>query len=87
MDRDGRLTGPDAVPFFERSGLPKSELARVWAFSDDARRGYLDQKGFAKVLAALRTSTLVRIDQYAACCQLLQHLRGRGRRVKGYGCY
>ena len=48
-DGDGRLTGADAVQFFERSGLPKAELARVWAFSDSARRGYLDQKGFAKV--------------------------------------
>jgi EH domain-containing protein 1 len=48
-DRDGRLTGKDAVAFFERSGLPKSELAKVWAFSDSARKGYLDQQAFYKV--------------------------------------
>ena len=48
-DRDGRLTGKDAVAFFERSGLPKSELAKVWAFSDSARKGYLDQTAFYKV--------------------------------------
>ena len=48
-DRDGRLTGKDAVAFFERSGLPKSELAKVWAFSDSARKGYLDQQSFYKV--------------------------------------
>ena len=55
-DRDGRLTGKDAVAFFERSGLPKSELAKVWAYSDSARKGYLDQTTFYKVSAGLRTS-------------------------------
>ncbi len=54
-DRDGRLTGKDAVAFFERSGLPKSELAKVWAYSDSARKGYLDQATFYKVSADMRT--------------------------------
>ncbi len=54
-DRDGRLTGKDAVAFFERSGLPKSELAKVWAYSDSARKGYLDPTTFNKVSAAVRT--------------------------------
>lgn len=28
-DQDGRLSGPDAVKFFERSGLPRDVLAKV----------------------------------------------------------
>ena len=47
-DGDGKLTGPDAVTFFARSGLPRGVLAKVWALADAARRGYLDEKGFAK---------------------------------------
>lgn len=27
-DRDGRITGPDAVRFFQRSGLPRETLSR-----------------------------------------------------------
>ncbi len=48
-DADGRLTGPDAVKFFERSGLPREQLAKVWALADNARRGYLDKTTFAHV--------------------------------------
>ena len=47
-DHDNKLTGPDAVKFFERSGLPRQSLAKVWALSDNARRGFLDFKGFKK---------------------------------------
>lgn len=49
-DHDNKLTGPDAVKFFERSGLPRQNLAKVWALSDNARRGFLDFKGFKKAL-------------------------------------
>lgn len=48
-DHDGRLTGADAVKFFERSGLPRDQLAKVWAMADSSRRGYLDQASFAQV--------------------------------------
>jgi hypothetical protein len=49
-DNDGRLTGGDAVRFFERSGLPRDQLAKVWAFADSARRGYLDVAAFTRAL-------------------------------------
>ena len=85
-DQDGKLLGADAVKFFERSGLPRDQLAKVsatssggtltllvsvielsqliwaltletvaqvWALSDNARRGYLDQRTFGKVSVAL----------------------------------
>lgn len=49
-DHDNKLTGPDAVKFFERSQLPRPVLAKVWALADNARKGYLDQSTFAKVV-------------------------------------
>ncbi|KAL3143092.1 hypothetical protein ABBQ38_003366 [Trebouxia sp. C0009 RCD-2024] len=49
-DHDNKLTGPDAVKFFERSQLPRPVLAKVWALADNARKGYLDQATFAKAM-------------------------------------
>lgn len=49
-DRDGRLTGSDAVTFFQRSGLSRELLAKVWAQADYTRRGYLDLPAFAKAM-------------------------------------
>ena len=48
-DGDGRLTGGDAVEFFKRSGLPREQLAKVWAMADSSRRGFLDQHSFGLV--------------------------------------
>ena len=50
-DHDSKLTGPDAVKFFERSQLPRPLLAKVWALADSARKGYLDPSTFAKVFS------------------------------------
>mmetsp|Transcript_2243 Transcript_2243/g.6668 ORF Transcript_2243/g.6668 Transcript_2243/m.6668 type:complete len:552 (+) Transcript_2243:276-1931(+) len=55
-DADGRLTGPDAVKFFERSGLPRDQLAKVWALADNARRGYLDTHTFAHAMELISVS-------------------------------
>lgn len=49
-DRDGRLVGADAVGFFERSGLPRELLAKVWAAADPRRQGFLDFSAFCKAL-------------------------------------
>ena len=49
-DNDGKLTGADAVAFFERSGLPRPTLAKVWTLADAGRRGFLDKKSFAKAM-------------------------------------
>ena len=49
-DNDGKLTGADAVAFFERSGLPRPTLAKVWTLADAGRRGFLDRRGFAKAM-------------------------------------
>lgn len=52
-DGDGRLTGGDAVEFFKRSGLPREQLAKVWAMADSSRRGFLDQHSFGLVSPAV----------------------------------
>ena len=49
-DNDGKLTGADAVAFFERSGLPRPALAKVWTLADAGRRGFLDRRSFAKAM-------------------------------------
>ena len=49
-DNDGKLTGADAVAFFERSGLPRPTLAKVWTLADAGRRGFLDRRSFAKAM-------------------------------------
>ncbi|KAL4430913.1 hypothetical protein ABPG75_006169 [Micractinium tetrahymenae] len=67
-DNDGRLTGQDAVRFFERSDLPRDILARVWANSDSRRQGFLDFASFVRALelVSLAQSTgEVSMDTYA----------------------
>ena len=49
-DADGRLTGADAVAFFQRSGLPRDVLARVWDLANSSRAGYLDRAAFHKAM-------------------------------------
>ncbi|KAG2500095.1 hypothetical protein HYH03_001679 [Edaphochlamys debaryana] len=49
-DRDGRVTGGDAVAFFGRSGLPREVLATVWELANDRRLGYLDRLAFHKAM-------------------------------------
>lgn len=58
-DGDGRLTGGDAVEFFKRSGLPRDQLAKVWAMADSSRRGFLDQASFAKAMEYISVSQQV----------------------------
>lgn len=68
-DRDGRVTGPDAVEFFGRSGLPRDQLAKVWAFADNTRRGYLDFEAFTRALELISMAQHtgeVSLDGYSA---------------------
>lgn len=68
QDNDGRLTGPDAVRFFERSELSRDLLARVWANSDNRRQGFLDFASFVRALelVSLAQSTgEVSMDTYS----------------------
>ena len=46
-DGDGRVGGAEAVHFFMRAGLPKSDLAKLWDAADSARVGFLDRRTFS----------------------------------------
>ncbi|PSC74976.1 EH domain-containing 1-like [Micractinium conductrix] len=67
LDNDGRLTGQDAVRFFECSQLPHPLLAKVWAASDSRKQGFLDFPAFVKALELVslaQTTGEVSMDTY-----------------------
>ncbi|TKY75336.1 EH domain-containing protein 2 [Spatholobus suberectus] len=55
LDGDGRISGAEAVSFFQGSNLPKQVLAQVWAYADQAKTGFL---GRAEFFNALRLVTV-----------------------------
>lgn len=76
---DGRITGADAVSFFSRSGLSQQTLAKVWAYADERRAGYLDFNGFAKALE------LVWLFQERAAAQHTMQAYEEEKRAGGAG--
>ncbi|XP_072994253.1 uncharacterized protein [Typha latifolia] len=50
LDRDGRISGSEAVAFFKGSNLPQQVLAQVWNFADHKRTGYLGREEFYNAL-------------------------------------
>ncbi|XP_024380036.1 uncharacterized protein [Physcomitrium patens] len=50
LDRDGRISGSEAVGFFQGSGLPQATLAKVWQFSDRSHTGFLSRHEFNNAL-------------------------------------
>lgn len=50
QDKDGRVTGKDAVGFFERSDLPREVLFKVWEMANSNKTGYLDKLAFHKAM-------------------------------------
>ncbi|KAL2346170.1 hypothetical protein Fmac_000170 [Flemingia macrophylla] len=55
LDGDSRISGAEAVSFFQGSNLPKQVLAQVWAYADQAKTGFL---GRAEFFNALRLVTV-----------------------------
>lgn len=49
-DSDGRVTGKDAVGFFEKSELPRDVLFKVWEMANSTKAGYLDKAAFHKAM-------------------------------------
>ncbi|XP_074578278.1 uncharacterized protein LOC141834808 isoform X2 [Curcuma longa] len=49
-DRDGRISGSEAVAFFQGSGLPRNVLAQVWMYADQKRAGFLGREEFYNAL-------------------------------------
>uniref|UniRef100_A0A7I4ANT8 Uncharacterized protein n=1 Tax=Physcomitrium patens TaxID=3218 RepID=A0A7I4ANT8_PHYPA len=50
LDKDGRISGKEAVGFFKGSGLPQITLAKIWQFADQGRTGYLSRVEFCNAL-------------------------------------
>ncbi|KAG2608653.1 hypothetical protein PVAP13_4NG338600 [Panicum virgatum] len=46
LDRDGRISGQEAVAFFKGSGLPQPVLAQIWTYADKNRTGFLAREDF-----------------------------------------
>ncbi|WIA09631.1 hypothetical protein OEZ85_009020 [Tetradesmus obliquus] len=82
QDQDGRVTGPDAVTFFKRSGLPKEMLAKVWELANSSRAGFLDRLAFHKamdLISIAQSGTDITRDNYLAALEAgiaLPHMEG-----------
>ncbi|XP_059643375.1 uncharacterized protein LOC132285223 [Cornus florida] len=50
LDRDGRISGDEAVSFFQGSNLPKPVLAQIWMHADQNRIGFLGRAEFYNAL-------------------------------------
>lgn len=50
LDHDGRISGQEAVGFFQGAGLPQVTLAKIWQFSDQSRSGFLSRQEFYNAL-------------------------------------
>ncbi|KAK9286549.1 hypothetical protein L1049_014948 [Liquidambar formosana] len=49
-DRDGRISGAEAVAFFKSFGLPQNVLAQIWMHADQNRIGFLGRAEFYNAL-------------------------------------
>eukprot|EP00878_Enallax_costatus_P010310 GHUV01010760.1.p1 GENE.GHUV01010760.1~~GHUV01010760.1.p1 ORF type:complete len:203 (+),score=19.42 GHUV01010760.1:417-1025(+) len=71
-DQDGRVTGQDAVTFFQRSQLPKEVLAKVWDLANSQRAGFLDRLAFHKamdLISIAQTGREITRDNYLAALE------------------
>ncbi|KAL9225698.1 hypothetical protein vseg_001591 [Gypsophila vaccaria] len=50
LDNDGRVSGAEAVSFFQGSGLSKQILAQIWMHADQSRAGFLGRQEFYNAL-------------------------------------
>ncbi|WOK99912.1 epidermal growth factor receptor substrate 15-like 1 [Canna indica] len=50
VDRDGRISGGEAVAFFQGSNLPRHVLAQIWMYADQKRAGFLGREEFFHAL-------------------------------------
>lgn len=50
VDRDGRISGNEAVTFLQASNLPRQVLAQIWTFADQNRLGFLGRQEFYNAL-------------------------------------
>ncbi|CAK7346013.1 unnamed protein product [Dovyalis caffra] len=50
LDGDGRISGAEAVSFFQGANLPKQVLAQIWMHADQSRTGFLGRPEFFNAL-------------------------------------
>ncbi|KAI3724685.1 hypothetical protein L2E82_36471 [Cichorium intybus] len=50
LDHDGRISGAEAVAFFQGSNLPKPVLAQIWQHADHNHTGFLGRQEFYNAL-------------------------------------
>ncbi|XP_044474870.1 epidermal growth factor receptor substrate 15 isoform X2 [Mangifera indica] len=50
LDGDGRISGAEAVAFFQGSDLPEQVLAQIWTYADQSRAGFLGRQEFYNAL-------------------------------------
>ncbi|XP_074564204.1 uncharacterized protein LOC141820714 isoform X3 [Curcuma longa] len=50
VDRDGRISGKEAVTFFQGSNLPRPLLAQIWMYADQRQAGFLGREEFYNAL-------------------------------------
>ncbi|KAL8549990.1 hypothetical protein ACS0TY_008712 [Phlomoides rotata] len=50
LDRDGRISGNEAVTFLQASNLPRQVLAQIWTFADQNHVGFLGRSEFYNAL-------------------------------------
>lgn len=50
LDGDGRISGAEAVAFFQGSNLPKNVLAQIWMHADQRKSGFLGRPEFYNAL-------------------------------------
>ncbi|KAF5747243.1 epidermal growth factor receptor substrate 15-like 1 isoform X1 [Tripterygium wilfordii] len=50
LDGDGKISGQEAVAFFQGSGLSKQVLSQIWTHADRARMGFLGRAEFYNAL-------------------------------------
>ncbi|KAK6154047.1 hypothetical protein DH2020_013686 [Rehmannia glutinosa] len=50
VDRDGRVSGNEAVAFLQASNLPRQVLAQIWMYADQNRVGFLGRSEFYNCL-------------------------------------
>eukprot|EP00250_Pteridium_aquilinum_P014854 c22237_g1_i1 orf=56-3061(+) len=49
-DRDGRISGQEAVSFFQGANLNREVLAKIWQYADQGQTGYLSRAEFYNAL-------------------------------------
>lgn len=61
LDKDGRVSGPEAVRFFGGSGLPQDALAKLWELVDNPPRGFLERKQFDTAMQLITVAQVCRL--------------------------